>query len=417
MDVTSTLKQRARLSLGLAPMEGVTDFATRLWITLNGKPDFTMTPFLRVTKDYPSKRISANFLPEVHLTKEQGIVTCIPQLMGSDEDDIIRIARHFLDAVPFVDINCGCPSPTVVGHGAGSQLLQDPGRFSSYLIKIVDALGAQRVSVKMRVGFDQDTEFPRLLETLRDLPLARLTVHGRTRADRYTGHSRWSLIDAAARQLSFPVVGSGDIKDALTLERCLHEAPHVSGVIIGRGALRDPWIFARLRENELRVTRATFRQSFLLFVLLQEAQAHFWENLFSAVSAGVFSENGTTERMNSSDERLEQIMTEILRRIPQISSQTGGVPHQWIISRGSLARGKMLWNYLRSSFAIPSEFGVALLRATTWDVFLNALDRLIRELPQDDVELRYRSDWDWVYSGAGSSKPQNISGQESLAHE
>ena len=121
----------SRLKVGLAPMEGVTDFATRLWITQNGAPDFTTTPFLRVTKDYPSKRISANFLPEIQLSKEHGIVTCIPQLMASEEDDLIRIGQHFLQSVPFVDVNCGCPSPTVVGNGAGSSLLQDPQRLLS----------------------------------------------------------------------------------------------------------------------------------------------------------------------------------------------------------------------------------------------------------------------------------------------
>ncbi|NBO39145.1 tRNA-dihydrouridine synthase family protein, partial [bacterium] len=195
--------------LGLAPMEGVTDFATRLWAAQNGAPDFTTTPFLRVTKDYPSRRISANFLPEIDLPNYPGVVGCIPQLMASEIDDLILIAKYFLERVPFVDINCGCPSPTVVGHGAGSSLLQTPERFRRYLESIVAELGPQRVSVKMRVGFSRDEEFSRLLDVLKPLSLARVTIHGRTRADRYTGQARWSFIEQAARVLNCPVVGSG----------------------------------------------------------------------------------------------------------------------------------------------------------------------------------------------------------------
>ncbi|MEY2988734.1 MAG: hypothetical protein RJB13_2255, partial [Pseudomonadota bacterium] len=246
-----TNSSRSEPALLLAPMEGVTDFATRFWLSQIASPDEATTPFLRVTKDYPSKRIPANFLPEIELSKEHGIVTCVPQLMASETEDLIRIGEHFLKKLPFVDINCGCPSPTVVGNGAGSSLLKCPDSFFRYLNQVVGALGPQRVSVKMRLGFQSEDEFESLLEVVKAFPLARLTIHGRTREDRYKGKARWHFINKAASQLNYPVIGSGDILDQSSLRERLALAPNVAGVMIGRGALRNPWIFASLRTKEI----------------------------------------------------------------------------------------------------------------------------------------------------------------------
>lgn len=389
----------SRLKVGLAPMEGVTDFATRLWITQNGAPDFTTTPFLRVTKDYPPKRISANFLPEIQLSKEHGIVTCIPQLMASDEDDLIRIGHHFLKSVPFVDVNCGCPSPTVVGNGAGSSLLQDPQRFSDYLRKIVDTLGPQKVSVKMRLGFNHEIEFSRLLEVLAPLPLARLTIHGRTRADRYTGKARWSFIAKAAQEMPFPVFGSGDVSDLDGFQERVSLAPALAGVIIGRGALRDPWIFARFHNPQLRVSREQFRSRLLQYVLLQELQSNYWSSFFAAIQNGAF-------KTLSADSYDDLQTSKLLLSIPELHHWRSDEPKTWEINRVSVARGKMLWNYLRSGVEVAPELTVGLLRAASWTHFIDALDKIVSAAADEDIGLRYRPEWDWVYAGAGSDSVQ-----------
>lgn len=401
-----------RIEIGLAPMEGVTDFATRLWVTQNGAPDFTTTPFLRVTKDYPPKRISANFLPETKLSKAHGIVPCIPQLMASCEDDLIRIAEHFLKDVPFVDINCGCPSPTVVGHGAGSSLLQDPQRFYNYLRKIVDTLGARRVSVKMRIGFWHESEFPQLIAALRSLPLARLTIHGRTRADRYKGLARWSPMADAAGQLKFPVFGSGDVTDVQSFAERIAQIPALSGVIVGRGALRDPWIFARLRGVRTEVSRKLLRCALLQFVLLQEMQSNHWETFIAAVQDGVFALPDESERLLPAEFRARQSI-ELVRRAPALSPDGPNSEERlWLIGRGSVARAKMLWNYLRSGVALKPELSVALLRAPHWLAFVDALDNIIAELAESDVGIAHRKEWDWVYSGEGAggsaAQPQEL---------
>lgn len=392
-----------QIEIGLAPMEGVTDFATRLWITQNGAPDYTTTPFLRVTKDYPPKRISANFLPEIKLSESHGIVPCIPQLMASCEDDLIRIAQHFLNDVPFVDINCGCPSPTVVGHGAGSSLLQDPERFYSYLKKIIDALGAGRVSVKMRVGFWHESEFPNLLSVLSGLPLARLTIHGRTRSERYRGLARWNLLGEAAARVHCPVYGSGDVTDCNSFAERVAMAPGLSGVIVGRGALRDPWIFARLRGVKMEVSRRHLRAALHQFVLLQEMQAYHWESLIAAVEDGVFALPAPNESLPIAELRVQQTR-ELVQRVPALSQAPFDDERDWQIGRGSLARGKMLWNYLRSGLDLKPELSVALLRAPHWLAFVETLDNILLELRESDVGIAHRGEWDWIYSGGGASE-------------
>jgi tRNA-dihydrouridine synthase len=386
----------------LAPMEGVTDFATRLWLAQTSRPDEATTPFLRVTKDYPSKRISANFLPELELSKEHGIVPCVPQLMASETGDLIRIAEHFLARVPFVDINCGCPSPTVVGNGAGSSLLQNPERFNRYLGEIVSALGPERVSVKMRVGFSNESEFPELLEVVKQFKLARLTIHGRTRADRYTGKARWFHIQNAAQNLPFPVVGSGDVVDATSLDERLTEAPSIAGVMVGRGALRNPWVFSELREPAAQqkrvINRALFRATVLQFVLLQEMQMQCWDEFYRQVRDGFF---GPASAFAATP--LDAANETLAARVFKGAASPSLACEHWPISRVSLARGKMLWNYLRSGLNAPAVLSVALLRSSEWMQFVRALENVLSSFPHDDMGLAYQPEWDWVYSGESAA--------------
>ncbi|MEY4064262.1 MAG: hypothetical protein RIR26_470 [Pseudomonadota bacterium] len=380
-------------------MEGVTDFATRLWITQTGAPDGTTTPFLRVTKDYPPKRISATFLPELELSKEHGIVTCVPQLMASSTSDLIRLGEFFLSKTAFIDINCGCPSPTVVGHGAGSSLLETPDRFYRYLSDVTRALGASRVSVKMRVGFFDEKEFPELIEVVRSFPLARLTVHGRTRTDRYTGLARWHHIDVASRLLQSPVVGSGDVLDVKTYRERVSAAPQAAGVMIGRGALRNPWIFSSLKNapSSVVVERSLLLARVLQFVLLQDLQANHWPAFFNLVKEGFFNAAGSMcgRTVSAQNEKLAGMI---------YGNQTDPLPPSlWPVTRVSLSRGKMLWNYLRSGLAAPATLSVPILRSGSWCDFIDGLEKVLACLPEDNVGVGYDPSWDWVYAGAGSS--------------
>ncbi|MDQ3232380.1 MAG: tRNA-dihydrouridine synthase family protein, partial [Pseudobdellovibrionaceae bacterium] len=198
-----------RATFGLAPMEGVSELPFRLWLAQVSAPAFSSTPFLRATDTFPAQ-IPIDFAAE--LTREWDVpYQLIPQVMTADPDDFVRTARLLLSHAEFVDLNCGCPSPNPVSGGAGSSLLKDPALFVGFAERMADALPAQSFSIKMRTGFDDTAAFDVLTHGLRSVPLKQLTVHGRTRRDRYDGSSRWDLIQKAAEQLPCSVVGSGDI--------------------------------------------------------------------------------------------------------------------------------------------------------------------------------------------------------------
>lgn len=409
-DTGETNQVRSQPALVLAPMEGVTDFATRFWFSQIASPDEATTPFLRVTKDYPSKRISANFLPEIELSKEHGIVSCIPQLMASETSDLIRIGEFFLQRVPFVDVNCGCPSPTVVGNGAGSSLLKCPDTFYRYLRGIVSALGDRRVSVKMRVGFHDESEFESLLEVLKVMPLARLTIHGRTRADRYKGKARWQFIDKAARVLNYPVIGSGDVVDQSSYRERLACAPLVSGIMVGRGALRNPWIFSLLRSANPKPDKIPFdllAHRIQQFCLFQEFNCHHWPAFFNLVRSGFFA-----KPLKSEVELLKVQSSHAASIVFDNKFDERLHPERWPLGRVSVARGKMLWNYLRSGVGLEAHHSVRLLRAKDWQEFVDALNVLKRQFPENELALGYHSEWDWIYAGDAQLKTEQGNSDE-----
>ena len=234
--------------IGLAPMEGVSDFAFRLWVRLCSQPDFTSTPFLRATDTYPA-RVPAEVAPELEGDRQSRLgYRLIPQIMASKPLNFIRVASAFLSKTDFVDLNCGCPASNSVGSGAGSSLLKEPETFRSFIDTACRALGPGRVSVKMRTGFSSHAEFETLLNCLQNQPIARLGIHGRHRIQRYSGMADWQLIQRAALELNVPVVGSGDILSQPSLMQRLQfwgpEKQKLEAVIIGRGAIRNPWIFS-----------------------------------------------------------------------------------------------------------------------------------------------------------------------------
>ena len=168
--------------------------------------------------------------------------------MGTSPSDLERIATPLLKNSNFVDINCGCPSPKVVGSHAGSGLLEKLEVFEEFLTGIQEKLGESRYSIKMRSGFHTNDEFPKLLNLVAKMKMSQLTLHARTRQERYTSFSKWNLIDMASQTCGFPVVGSGDIVDSQSLENTMGQAPLVEKIIVGRGALRNPWIFQEAVE-------------------------------------------------------------------------------------------------------------------------------------------------------------------------
>ncbi len=387
------------LDVGLAPMEGVTDFATRLWFSLTSAPAFMSTPFLRITEHFPFRKVDPLYAPELLSLAGWSRYQLTPQLMTGNPDDFTRIAEQLLRYTDYVDLNCGCPAPTVVGNGAGSAILRETEKFHAYVEKLCASLGAGRLSVKMRLGFTDENEFAALLAGITDLPLAQLQIHGRTRTDRYTGKARWEPIARAAAATSYPVVGSGDINTAADFRLLQQRYPGIRKVLIGRGALRQPWIFSAIRQptpDETWIDAATVLTALEAFCLLQNLQLSKPRQLLHV--AEIFHD------LPVCDTDLDRWLY-ILAYL--IKAHDAGDTKDVTFHPHTLGRTKMLWNYWRSSMP-TAAFAPQVFRTKNLPDFLAAIASVCGSTcGQERFALNYHPEWDWLYAGEkrGSQHP------------
>ncbi len=173
------------------------------------------------------------------------------QLFGADGERMGEAARKIIDwkQPDFIDINFGCPVNKVVARNGGSSLLKDCPVLASVAAGVAKAVGEQvPVTAKMRIGWDEDSvnavEVAKILE---DCGMQAIAVHGRTRAQGYGGEANWEVIDAVARAVSIPVIGNGDLTCGADVVRRRQETA-VSGVMIGRAAMQNPWVFRQAKH-------------------------------------------------------------------------------------------------------------------------------------------------------------------------
>jgi nifR3 family TIM-barrel protein len=261
----------------LAPMVGVTDSIFRrmvLGLGGCGLVSSEMTNAASVSAKALKRHHQLDFLPE-----ERPITM---QLSGNDPGLVANAARMVEQlGADILDINCGCPSPKVTGGGHGSALLRDLPKMEQ-LLKAVKAAVQIPVTLKFRSGWDEQSL--NYLDTARmaeSVGVAALALHARTRQQAYSGSAEWRHIAEVKRAVSIPVIGNGDAKEAADALGRLRDS-RADGVMIGRGAMANPWIFmqiAQLRRGELPFEPAPADKCTLLLRYLDMCEYEMPERL------------------------------------------------------------------------------------------------------------------------------------------
>ena len=234
----SKLIDGARNQFWLAPMAGITDVCFRQLMDEMGAGGLFSELVSAKGLLYNSGK--THKMIEVH-PKSKSLVGI--QLFGESEEDIINAAHYVKEAgASFVDINLGCPVKKVVKKGCGAALMRDPAYLETFLTKIKRKIELP-LTVKMRTGWSHDElTIHECVRAANNSGCEWVAIHGRTRAQGYEGEADWNLIAEVKQRAKLPIVGNGDIRTVDQAQKLLNDSG-VDAVMIGRGALRNPWIF------------------------------------------------------------------------------------------------------------------------------------------------------------------------------
>lgn len=384
------------MTISVAPMEGVTTFPMRLWLQMTSQPASMTSPFLRVTRAFPEDGLPDTFIPELMHLRGALPYPLIPQYISGDPDSFLRAAAFIPPTVaPFIELNCGCPSPNSLGRFAGSGMLSDPVYFARTLERLTAELGPGRLAIKMRLGIQDDSEFPALLKALAAMPLARLTIHARTRADGYRGRARWQAIQAAAKSTPTPVHASGDILGYRSWQQLKELAPDIQGGMIGRGLLRNPWVFAEMRVGEpTRLDPLTLINALFCYVLLQDIFLNQPEKLLQKVARGRLGQACGLDFAAWEKALVE--CTNLVFGVPFLLLDASALQGR-NLSPVAFSRLRLLWSYLRSGLPEPlSE--APLMKCKQPQDFFQQLFQLAANVEEPWV-ITHRPEWDAQFSG------------------
>ena len=230
----------------LAPMSGVTDSAFR---RMCGQAS-TATVGLYVTEFISVEGLTrANMKSAARLAFDAAVERPLAvQIFGGESERMANAARIVADAgAQIVDINCGCPAPKVVKRGGGAELMRQCDALGRMVERVVAAVRVP-VTVKIRSGWSADSvNAVEVAQRVEAAGAQMITVHGRTRLQLYTGFADWQVVEDVAANVRIPVVGSGDVTTAAeAIWRA--RTPGIAGVMIGRAAIMNPWIFGQIDD-------------------------------------------------------------------------------------------------------------------------------------------------------------------------
>lgn len=234
--------------LVLAPMSGVTNTAFRKLLRKeNGKSlGLVVTEFISIeglTREIPQTLRMMNF---DEIEKPISI-----QIFGYDINKMCEAAMMVQDTgADIIDINCGCPAPKVVKRGGGCQLMREPEHLAKMLSSVRNKVSIP-FTLKIRSGWDADSiNAMQIAKMAQDCGVDMLAIHGRTRSELYRGKADWELVAEIANELTIPVIGSGDVINKSSADEARKLG--IAGIMIGRGAMQNPWIFREINSNTKR---------------------------------------------------------------------------------------------------------------------------------------------------------------------
>lgn len=226
----------------LAPMAGVTDLPFRLICKEQGAGLLCMEMVSAKAVQYHNKNTEA--LMEIHPDE----MPVSLQLFGSEPDVMAQTAAR-IENRPFaiLDINMGCPVPKVVNNHEGSALMKNPGLAGEIIYAVSHAV-KKPVTVKIRKGFDDEhVNAVEMAQIAEENGAAAVAVHARTREQYYSGHADWDIIRQVKEAVHIPVIGNGDVADAVSAARMLEETG-CDGIMVGRASRGNPWIFREINS-------------------------------------------------------------------------------------------------------------------------------------------------------------------------
>lgn len=336
------------MKYSFAPMEGITGYVYR-----NAHHQFYdqvaqyYTPFITPNQN---RTLTSRELNDVLPEHNRGI-SVVPQILSNKSDDFLWAAGKLKElGYEEVNLNLGCPSPTVVSKKRGAGFLDEPAKLDVFLWQVSDGMGAlgMRLSIKTRIGMEDPEEFEELLRIYNQYPLSRLIIHPRVQADYYNNHPNRQVFGWAVQKSRNPVCYNGDLFSVAEITAFRQQFPEVGELMLGRGLLTNPMLAAQAEGMAANVAQ-------------QEAGAP------------------VPETMQAADTGLE-------RRRFRAFHDAVLAGYQEVISgdRNVLFKMKELWCYMGDAFADSAKYVKKIRKAVKMGDYQAAVARLFEECAMAD---------------------------------